>query len=268
MIKGYQFSNDGLSEAIIKKDISAVELFVKADININLPDNEGYSALDRAIKVNEKDTIDLLCMAGAETKKLSMPNPNIKSDITDSIQENKDNQTKTNIEKNKILEETNTSNDNKQVEQFSEENKNYVDEKLNELCQFVNANQLDNVAEIINTSNQVNELSYEGLAPIHYAVFNDNPAMIHLLLNAGADVNIQTNDGLTPLDIAILNGQKVIVRLLLEYGAAMSENIAKELKKFDCPMQHDELFNLYDATYDDIFEAMKKIKQKIDEQLK
>ena len=37
-MKGYEFSNDGLSEAIIKNDKEAVTLFLKADININLKD--------------------------------------------------------------------------------------------------------------------------------------------------------------------------------------------------------------------------------------
>ena len=76
MMKGYQFSNDGLSEAIIKNDKEAVELFVKADLNINLPDTEGYNAMDRALKTNNKDTVLLLAQAGAETKKVIIEQKN------------------------------------------------------------------------------------------------------------------------------------------------------------------------------------------------
>ena len=243
MMKGYQFSNDGLSEAIIKNDKEAVELFVKADLNINLPDTEGYNAMDRALKTNNKDTVLLLAQAGAETKKVIIEQKN------------------DNVEKPKnIPREVKPQKPEKNTVETEEE------VQLNELCEAVNLNKLDTVAKLVKTSPDTNCLTSEGLAPIHYAIFNDNPAMVHVLLNGGADVNILTSDGLTPLDIAVLNNQKIIARELLESGGALSDNVAKELVKFGCPVKHDEDFDLYDASFDDIFAAMSKIQDKINSQ--
>ena len=98
MMKGYEFTNDGLSEAIIKNDTEAVELFVKADININLPDNEGYSALDRAIKENDKELENLLTKAGGETKLLK----NVATDVEPADTE----QSETTASKNPLTENT------------------------------------------------------------------------------------------------------------------------------------------------------------------
>ncbi len=254
MIKGYEFSNDGLSEAIIKNDQEAIELFVKADININLPDNEGYSALDRALKVNDKDAVILLSQAGGETKKLeSTVKEDIQQTNSDEVSQiciaQKDNQDNLNDAK---LAPTN---------QQSE-----TDPTLNKFCEMVNANKLDEVAKIAKTSPLLNTLSQEGLAPLHYAIFNDNPAMVHVLLNGGADVNMKSSDGLTPLDIAILNNQKIIAKELLESGGAMSEQVARELMKFGCVTKFDATFGLYDASYDDIFATMQKIQEKINSQ--
>ncbi|MBQ2644450.1 ankyrin repeat domain-containing protein [bacterium] len=241
MMKGYEFSNNGLSEAIIKKDIEAVELFVKADININLPDNEGLRALDRAIKVNNRDTVILLSMAGGKT--------------SDDINK-KNNPQK--IEKPKaeheqiLLGKTQT---------YTEEKENKVE--INSLCEAINTGNLDLVAKTAKNSEYLNVLTSEGLAPLHYAIFNNNPAMVHLLLNAGADVNILTDDGLTPLDIAVLNEQKIIVKELLESGGALSFNVANELIKFGCNAVYDENFGLYDAEFDNIFETIEKIKTQI-----
>lgn len=243
-MKGYEFSNNGLSEAIIKRDKEALELFVKADININLTDNEGYSALDRAVKVNNQEAVILLSLAGGQKKK--MTDEGIQNQSAKTL-------TKPDIELN---------NKNVKIENDTD---NSTKVNINNLCQAVNDNNLDLVAKIAAKSPLLNNLSEEGLAPIHYAIFNNNPAMVHVLLNAGADVNILTDDGLTPLDIAVLNNQKIIAKELLESGGALSANVAKELIKFGCKAVYDNNFGLYDAEFDDIFETMQKIQSKIEE---
>ncbi|MCR5261615.1 MAG: ankyrin repeat domain-containing protein [Candidatus Gastranaerophilales bacterium] len=246
MMRGYEFSNNGLSEAIIKKDKEAVELFLKADININLPDNEGLNAMDRALKVNDEDTVLLISMAGGQTK--------------NSLNKSSEEKQSSEPVKKPEVSAKKVSTENENIE------KNFENFKTNRLCVAVNDGNLDMVAELGKNSIYLNMLTSEGLAPLHYAIFNNNPAMVHLLLNLGADVNILTDDGLTPLDIAVLNNQRIIAKELLESGGALSVNVAKELIKFGCKADFDEQFGLYDAEFEDIFATMAKIQNKIDVQ--
>ncbi len=262
MLKGYEFTNEGLSEAIIKNDLQAVELFVKADININLPDKEGYNALDRAIKVKDKDAVIFLCKAGGESLLSDIPEEF--AAIISLEQNSKDNNvvntnTYTNIKKETI--------DNKLPEQKKEElTEKTVEPSKTNLYNLVNDNLLEETAKTAKTSPDLNKLTDEGLAPIHYAVFNDNPAMVHILLSAGAFVNQKTSDGLTPLDIAVLNDQKTVARVIMEYGGSLGEQVAKELIKFGCPVEFDAKTNLYDASFENIFSTMIKIQQKLNSQ--
>jgi len=248
LIRGYEFTNDGLSEAIIKNDKEAVELFVKTDLNINMPDTEGYSALDRAIKSNNAETVALIAQAGGETKKLSPAEVPV-------TEEEKTVEEKPSVEIPQVTSEK---------EQVSETEKN----SLNKFCALVNANNFPEVEKIAQTSDEINLLSEEGLAPLHYAVFNNNLEMVKLLLKHGADANVAADDGMTPLDITVLNNQQDIAKVLIEQGGELSENVAGELEKFGCPMKFDEELNLYQADFENIFAAMSKIQQKIENEKK
>lgn len=275
MIKGYEFSNNGLSEAIIKNDQEAIELFVKADININLPDKEGYSALDRALKVKDKAAAIFLCNAGGETRIMQV------SDEFSKILENTLKQEQDELipsDSGRYPEKMNKENfvsENTELialsetEQNKEQRKDKSDPKdpqMNELCELVNSNNVEEVAKIAKNSPKINMLTEEGLAPVHYAIFNDNPSMVHLLLSSGAYVNKKTSDGLTPLDIAVLNDQKIVARVVMEYGGSLSEQVARELIKFGCPVKKAEASDLYDASFEDIFSAIIKIQNKLNNQ--
>lgn len=250
MIKGYEFTNDGLSEAIIKRDKDAIELFVKTDLNINMPDTEGYSALDRAIKSNNPEAVALIAKAGGETKKL----PPAEVPVT---AEEKSVEEKPTVDVPHVTPQTEKP-EKVEVEKIS----------LNQFCEYVNANNLEEVAKIAQTSDEINLLSDEGLAPLHYAVFNNNIEMVKLLLKHGADANVLADDGMTPLDITVLNNQKEIAKVLIEQGGELSDNVAGELEKFGCPIKFDEELNLYQADFDNIFAAMNKIQQKIENEKK
>lgn len=250
MIKGYEFTNDGLSEAIIKRDKDAIELFVKTDLNINMPDTEGYSALDRAIKSNNPEAVALIAKAGGETKKL----PPAEVPVT---AEEKSVEEKPTVDVPHVTPQTENP-EKFEVEKIS----------LNQFCEYVNANNLEKVAKIAQTSDEINLLSDEGLAPLHYAVFNNNIEMVKLLLKHGADANVLADDGMTPLDITVLNNQKEIAKVLIEQGGELSDNVAGELEKFGCPIKFDEELNLYQADFDNIFAAMNKIQQKIENEKK
>lgn len=250
MIKGYEFTNDGLSEAIIKRDKDAIELFVKTDLNINMPDTEGYSALDRAIKSNNPEAVALIAKAGGETKKL----PPAEVPVT---AEEKSVEEKPTVDVPHVTPQTENP-EKVEVEKIS----------LNQFCEYVNANNLEEVAKIAQTSDEINLLSDKGLAPLHYAVFNNNIEMVKLLLKHGADANVLADDGMTPLDITVLNNQKEIAKVLIEQGGELSDNVAGELEKFGCPIKFDEELNLYQADFDNIFAAMNKIQQKIENEKK
>lgn len=236
MMRGYEFTSEGLSEAIVKQDTEAVELFVKADININLSDNEGFTALDRAIESNNEKTVALICNAGGETKA--------------NLQK---------TEEKSIAKPSNTVKAETKNETETEE-----EVILNGFCKAVNDGNYEEVQKTINKTADLDVLTEEGLAPIHYAVFNDDIKMVEILLAGGAEINNRTNDGMTALDITVLNGQKEIAKKLLENGGAMSEEVAEELRKFGCHMKYDVNFDLYDASFDDIFATMDKIQKQID----
>ena len=237
-MRGYEFTSEGLSEAIVKQDTEAVELFVKADININLSDNEGYTALDRAIESNNEATVALICNAGGETK--------------------------ANLQKTEEKNITKPSNTVKSETKIETEETSEDDVVLNGFCKAVNDGNYAEVQKTINKTSDLDVLTEEGLAPIHYAVFNDDIKMVEILLAGGAEINNRTNDGMTALDITVLNGQKEIAKKLLENGGAMSEQVAEELRKFGCHMKYDVNFDLYDASFEDIFATMDKIQKQID----
>ena len=323
MMKGYEFTNDGLSEAIIKNDTEAVELFVKADININLPDNEGYSALDRAIKENDKELENLLTKAGRETKLLK----NVATDVEPADTE----QSETTASKNPLTEnttvetpateapvaqqtveaefvKTETAAQDELIESktdfpvikseifdenalSSEENSDIsIDKNLlaiaqkapvksqnlsaeqkkqqivEAFCDLINTDNAAEVAKVAKNFFGINIMTKEGLAPLHYAVFNDNAEIVKILLDNGADVNKKTSDGLTSLDIAVLNNQLAIIKMLLSQGGALSGQVATELKKLGCQSNLDPTTNLYDTTLDDLLPVLKKIQSTLDNQ--
>lgn len=325
MMKGYEFTNDGLSEAIIKNDTEAVELFVKADININLPDNEGYSALDRAIKVNDKEAVMLLSKAGGETKMLK----NVVSDLqpVDSAQNSSQTseqvseqaQTETVAEqqqassavqaqvetqvqiveqnqdcsqeqpqqqnafenypmiKSETIDDTTVSENSVTIDKtllalaqkapVKSQNISAQEQKqqiVNSFCELINTDNTAEVAKVAKHFFGMNMMTKDGLAPLHYAVFNDNAEMVKLLLDNGADVNKKTSDGLTSLDIAVLNNQQAVIQILLSQGGALSGQVATELKKLGCKLNFDSTLNLYDTTFDDLLPILKKIQSSLD----
>lgn len=325
MMKGYEFTNDGLSEAIIKNDTEAVELFVKADININLPDNEGYSALDRAIKENDKELENLLTKAGGETKLLknvatdvepveteqtssetTAPEnpltenttvetpateapvaqqtveaevvktetaaqdefienktdfPVIKSEIFDENALSAEETSEISIDKNLLAMAQKAPVKNQKLS--AEQKKQQIVEAF---CDLINTDNTAEVAKVAKNFFGINIMTKEGLAPLHYAVFNDNAEIVKILLDNGADVNKKTSDGLTSLDIAVLNNQLAIIKMLLSQGGALSGQVATELKKLGCQSNLDSTTNLYDTTLDDLLPVLKKIQSTLDNQ--
>ncbi len=67
----------------------------------------------------------------------------------------------------------------------------------------------------------VNARSPDGTTPLHWAVYNDNLALVERLLAAGADVSTTNEFGSTPLTEAATVGNAAVIEALLKGGAAV-----------------------------------------------
>jgi uncharacterized protein len=67
----------------------------------------------------------------------------------------------------------------------------------------------------------VNGKSPDGTTPLHWAVYNDNLALVERLIAAGADVTVANEFGSTPLAEAATVGNAAVIEALLEAGAAV-----------------------------------------------
>ena len=65
----------------------------------------------------------------------------------------------------------------------------------------------------------VNQRSPDGTSALHWAVYNDDVAMVDRLLAAGADVNASNDYQSTPLTEAAVIGNSTVLRKLLAAGA-------------------------------------------------
>ncbi len=62
----------------------------------------------------------------------------------------------------------------------------------------------------------------EGSSALHWAVQNNQPRVLEMLMTAGADLNDQNYSGLTPLNLAVKQGKEQFVGRLLAAGADTS----------------------------------------------
>jgi uncharacterized protein len=67
---------------------------------------------------------------------------------------------------------------------------------------------------------EVNAAQVDGMTALHWATYQDDVAVVKLLIGAGANANAANRYGVTPLSLACTNGNGTIVELLLESGAA------------------------------------------------
>jgi len=64
-----------------------------------------------------------------------------------------------------------------------------------------------------------NAAAADGTTALHYAVENDDAALVGHLLEAGAGATAENRYGVAPIHVAALNGNAAIMKLLLERGA-------------------------------------------------
>src|SRR5690242_16477555 len=74
-----------------------------------------------------------------------------------------------------------------------------VVEKPAPLVEAVRAKDSARVAELLGTHLDVNQRTSDGTSALHWAVYNNDAALVDRLLAAGADVNAKNDYGSTPL---------------------------------------------------------------------
>ena len=72
----------------------------------------------------------------------------------------------------------------------------------------------------------INQRSPDGTSALHWAVYNDDVAMVDRLLAAGADVNASNDYQSTPLTEAAVIGNSTVLRKLLIAGAKVESRNA------------------------------------------
>jgi ankyrin repeat protein len=84
----------------------------------------------------------------------------------------------------------------------------------------INSNELTEYTKNIKSINIKDDY---GFTPLHFAVSNNDPKKIQILLNMGANVNAKSHYGFTPIYHAVgKNGDLKIVNLLLMAGAKVN----------------------------------------------
>ena len=63
-------------------------------------------------------------------------------------------------------------------------------------------------------------------APIHFAIFENKPEVVKLLVDSGANVNIKEKFGFTPLHISAGEGLTKVTQILLENGAEVDVKVS------------------------------------------
>ena len=85
---------------------------------------------------------------------------------------------------------------------------------------------------LINAKSELNNM-YNGSAPIHIAIKNNNIAITDTLLLNGADVDIKDSKGYSPLAIAVENNNLEICRKLIRNNAAVDSKAIDIAKKMN-----------------------------------
>ena len=174
-MKGYSFDSDGLSEAIIKKNQEAIDLFRKAGMDFTRTDTEGFTALERAKMTKDTQTLAFVSevITTSRRKKLFLaantkPDTSVKDinsdDLFSAVKKNNAEEVKKKLETSKNL---NT---------LSEEG-------LTPLHYAVFNDNPQIVKMLLEAGAEVNKKSSDGLTPLDIAVLNMQKETAKILLN-------------------------------------------------------------------------------------
>jgi ankyrin repeat protein len=98
-----------------------------------------------------------------------------------------------------------------------------VEDDVNaQLIRAAREGDIERVVTLLESNADVNAAQQDGTTSLAWAVYNDNVAMVDLLIRSGrdgADVNAMNEYGVTPLHLACTNQNATIVAKLLQAGA-------------------------------------------------
>jgi hypothetical protein len=105
--------------------------------------------------------------------------------------------------------------------------------ELNLLIEAVRQNDLPSVRLVLGYSPDLNAVdSMTWSTPLHWAVFNDNPHIFRLLVDAGADINKKNNRGQTPLEYALsFDSPNTIQQQFIDIVENKMDSSAKRIQK-------------------------------------
>lgn len=90
---------------------------------------------------------------------------------------------------------------------------------------------------LINAGAKVNVIGQYKMTPLLWAVMNNNPVVVKLLLQKGADVNVENYQKMTPLSLAVLGSKTNVLKVLLmsdkiEVNGNFKHVVAQALKMY------------------------------------
>jgi uncharacterized protein len=94
------------------------------------------------------------------------------------------------------------------------------------LIDATKANDSAGALALIKDKADVNAAESDGTTPLHYAVYNDDVALVESLLKAGAKPSLANKYGSTPLLEAAVRGNPVVIEKLLKAGADSNQGNA------------------------------------------
>jgi len=103
------------------------------------------------------------------------------------------------------------------------EEEHFVHAQCKELFTYINANNILELQELIESGIDPQKCEHEHLPALTYAVKHKKYTVTQTLLSYGTDINHTDCFGLKPLDYALKSGNDDITELLLRYGAIDSQ---------------------------------------------
>lgn len=187
-------------------DIKNVRKCIKNNADLNLLDEEGYSALHWAIQEGYQEIVRLLIESGADLEKKNIEGF---SPLHIALLDNQ-----TDIAIDLINQGISLDIDNSGYSALHVVSSKTGNSKiLKRLCIE---------KKYLNKFDQ----NGEGYTPLHYAAQENKVKCINVLIEAGANVNIETKEGFTPLHIAAGEGHVKAVEALIKGKANVeAENV-------------------------------------------
>lgn len=174
-MQGYSVDNDGLSEAIIKKNQEAIDLFRKAGIDFTQTDKEGYTALERAKMTKDAETLAFVkdVISFSKRKKLFLA-ANTKPEAPENIANSDD--LFSLVKTNNAEELKKKVTDNKDLNTLSAEG-------LNPLHYAVFNDNVQIVKILLEAGADVNKKTSDGLTSLDIAVLNMQKETAKIILD-------------------------------------------------------------------------------------